>query len=802
MVSLVSSGWSRVVCGVVTAFALGLSSVPATFGAPPPVTVYGPESAIRPPDPPRTCPPYLEVSGRNCVCPSGRDNGTCCVPTNCPSGQVATCSGCGCPSGQIPAGTAGGNYNIVGASASTCVPSTCPRPGIINCVAAPGGGQNCSCTTCPTNSTFNPATGQCVNQCVIDEVWQITVQQTNDRAGLQNQSVWTNAVPSCLDRRIGEICLHYRGRIQSEEYTGPPHCRKSIVVPVANGFDVTLAQFNAAVAHKDALYTAAWNAWANATHLNNVLSQHIAVLNNTHGFWRPAVQAATDAARRNWQNAENQRIATDGAYNAYRYGEYARLNARLQECNPWIDRAEYLSDDCGAELLKWEFALGRTASPFNNYKDRPYFMYSSGDGKYNVMQFTVDKYCNRVSAAEACKVNQATYRNTWTPISLEWNDNKVLDNLSFTQFPVDPKEKNKWFTWRGSEETPLLVFDPKRTKAITSAEQLFGSFSFGKSWDNGFAALKSLDKNGDRRVSGDELSGLALWFDSGADGVASPGEIRTLEEAKVTALFYHDVETLKSGDLRIAAGFERSVNGTKEFGAAVDWKSTTFSTLEEAITFTQKNATATSKGISKLLRDAEQKPLESTGDQDKGAPFSKVAINEGAPPPVKVEPVSAVKGTTQRPVTGYWAWKATRLSGAKVDPKNAKGLPSGVLAFVDLGSNQLRGKSVIEVPVNGDLTQLMTLPLEGTITAGDNNTSVLEFEVKSPEGGNTKTVARMNDAGTELRGQSVLDLGPGSNGKPMTLHYNWVAVRKTFSYGKDQNSPENNAANSAVRKVG
>ncbi|MGC4045426.1 MAG: hypothetical protein QM758_16670 [Armatimonas sp.] len=92
-------------------------------------------------------------------------------------------------------------------------------------------------------------------------------------------------------------------------------------------------------------------------------------------------------------------------------------------------------------------------------------------------------------------------------------------------------------------ETAILVWDPKRTGKITSGVQLFGSSTFWLFWKDGYAAMASLDDNGDGWLSGKELKGLALWQDRNSNGISDPGEVTPIEATNVAAISVNSTGT-------------------------------------------------------------------------------------------------------------------------------------------------------------------------------------------------------------------------------------------------------------------
>ena len=81
-----------------------------------------------------------------------------------------------------------------------------------------------------------------------------------------------------------------------------------------------------------------------------------------------------------------------------------------------------------------------------------------------------------------------------------------------------------------------LVYDYDGTGRITSGLQLFGNVTFWIFWRDGYAALASLDDDGDGQLSGAELRHLALWQDRNGNGICDPGEVRPLADFGITAL--------------------------------------------------------------------------------------------------------------------------------------------------------------------------------------------------------------------------------------------------------------------------
>ncbi len=47
-------------------------------------------------------------------------------------------------------------------------------------------------------------------------------------------------------------------------------------------------------------------------------------------------------------------------------------------------------------------------------------------------------------------------------------------------------------------------------------------------WENGYEAMRALDDNSDGKLSGAELTGLAIWRDVNSNGISDVGEVKSL----------------------------------------------------------------------------------------------------------------------------------------------------------------------------------------------------------------------------------------------------------------------------------
>jgi hypothetical protein len=110
----------------------------------------------------------------------------------------------------------------------------------------------------------------------------------------------------------------------------------------------------------------------------------------------------------------------------------------------------------------------------------------------------------------------------------------LLDDKARVTFDLDGFGARTW-TWV-TPDAGWLVFDPKGSKRITSGLQLFGNVTFWLFWETGYDALRALDDDGDGRLCGEELAGLAIWRDLNGDGISQPDEVRPLSAWGISEL--------------------------------------------------------------------------------------------------------------------------------------------------------------------------------------------------------------------------------------------------------------------------
>lgn len=84
--------------------------------------------------------------------------------------------------------------------------------------------------------------------------------------------------------------------------------------------------------------------------------------------------------------------------------------------------------------------------------------------------------------------------------------------------------------WVGPTDGLLLVY--KEGQEV-SANELFGNAG---GFDHGYEKLSLFDKNGDRQISGEELSTLSVWQDSNGNAKVDKGEVASVQSLGITMI--------------------------------------------------------------------------------------------------------------------------------------------------------------------------------------------------------------------------------------------------------------------------
>jgi hypothetical protein len=156
-----------------------------------------------------------------------------------------------------------------------------------------------------------------------------------------------------------------------------------------------------------------------------------------------------------------------------------------------------------------------------------------------------------------------------TPVIFSLDPRARLADLTpdgrITWFDLDGRGEGRRWTWV-SREACILVWDPEHAGRIASGRQLFGDVTWWMFWENGYQPLAALDDNGDGRLTGSELSGLAVWRDGNGNGVSDPGEVVPAEAMGIEEIVVRPARS--AGALHHPAGI-RLVSGARL--ATWDW---------------------------------------------------------------------------------------------------------------------------------------------------------------------------------------------------------------------------------------
>lgn len=357
-----------------------------------------------------------------------------------------------------------------------------------------------------------------------------------------------------------------------------------------------------------------------------------------------------------------------------------------------------------------------------------------------------------------------------SPISLEWGDTRVESIGSLVMFSLDNTARQGWSLWRGSEKTPLLVYDPEHHGKITSNTQLFGSWTFGgkklaalngapiqTEWKDGFEALATLDANHDSKISGAELKPLGLWFDKNQNGVAEPGEVVSLKDAGVNWLSVGPSvrnETEKS--ISVELGYERTTEHGPKVGRAVDWFASKYDDAFTLLSSLPGNELPL-PGMS-TVKPKTDSPIAVTPTRDES-----VAANDPAAPVAE----------EANPFYGAWSWT---MDDPHITGHDGKQM--GTLAFVGRGSD-LRGMSLSLAQITGPKAKGHTIAhfqaLDGTIEKLADGRRQLTFKVHDAPKTKILSQAIVEADGTSISG-STTETRQLSGG-PLTVTYSWKGTK-------------------------
>lgn len=129
-----------------------------------------------------------------------------------------------------------------------------------------------------------------------------------------------------------------------------------------------------------------------------------------------------------------------------------------------------------------------------------------------------------------------------TPVIFSLGSAQRLDELlepsRIVKFDLDGTGRPQFWPWVKAD-TAILVWYPSGKGNVDTGRQLFGTVTWWMFWRDGYAALDALDDNRDGWLSGQELPGLAVWFDRNGDGICDPGEVQPIEALGIEGIAVH-----------------------------------------------------------------------------------------------------------------------------------------------------------------------------------------------------------------------------------------------------------------------
>lgn len=111
----------------------------------------------------------------------------------------------------------------------------------------------------------------------------------------------------------------------------------------------------------------------------------------------------------------------------------------------------------------------------------------------------------------------------------------LLERNLQVNFDLDGDGANELWPWV-KPSTGILVWNEKGKGEITSGRQMFGSVTWWLFFNDGYHALDCLDDNRDGSLSGEELSGISVWFDTNSNGKSEKDEIKSLDELGIISI--------------------------------------------------------------------------------------------------------------------------------------------------------------------------------------------------------------------------------------------------------------------------
>lgn len=132
---------------------------------------------------------------------------------------------------------------------------------------------------------------------------------------------------------------------------------------------------------------------------------------------------------------------------------------------------------------------------------------------------------------------------TISPLLLDMDSDGAIEASGGQWLPHTTLNKDRmaFFDFHG-DRFPVLMEWPGPNDGMLCEPEADGSidgtnlFGTATGFKNGYEALRTKDSDGNGKISGEELAGLAVWTDLNSDARPQKGEVKSLEEHNITEL--------------------------------------------------------------------------------------------------------------------------------------------------------------------------------------------------------------------------------------------------------------------------
>jgi hypothetical protein len=112
---------------------------------------------------------------------------------------------------------------------------------------------------------------------------------------------------------------------------------------------------------------------------------------------------------------------------------------------------------------------------------------------------------------------------------------QVVNERASVNFDLRGMGDETGWPWLRSHAA-FLVWDGEGSGMIRDGRQLFGTYTWGVFWRDGFEAISMLDDDGNGTISGSELKDIRVWQDLNGNAACDSGEVRDLSEMGILGI--------------------------------------------------------------------------------------------------------------------------------------------------------------------------------------------------------------------------------------------------------------------------